>query len=545
MRRFLLVTALVAAACNAAPSGNPGNPGNPGDASADGSTVSTPGRNSDAAAGPTIVSLSNNVGRSGDAITIHGTTFGSAAGEVAFGSVTAQVTSWSATAIEVTIPRHDVADVELSVTTKDGVKSNTKPFTIFDAMHGTSGPGAATTFVSLTFDDTFADQYGIRALLKSKGVKATFYVNSSRIGPVTPVQPDFMTLDQVLALQSDGHEIGGHTLHHFDLTTVGDDEVKRQVCDDRTRLLGMGLAIESFAYPLGMTTDGIQAIAAACGYRSARITEHSGLGWPVAVPPPNKLAVPAAPSMRATTTLAQMQAMVTEVESAGGGWVPLTFHRICDDACASNAVSPAVLEALMDWLVAREASGTVTRRMRDLIGGGVAPAPLAAPAPPVRTGNLAPNPSFELHTYDALSPDCWVLGVPGGSLASWSVVPDAHDGATAIHLSPGAPTANDRRLNTRQDAGECARRVVAGETYKVSAWYKSDQPLRFASYVRETSGFWKHSVLSGQYPASASWARAEWTLPVIAAGVEALGFGVAFETDGTMTVDDVSLERIQ
>jgi hypothetical protein len=369
-------------------------------------------------------------------------------------------------------------------------------------------------------------------------------VNSSRIGPVTPLDPAFMTLDQVLALQSDGHEIGGHTLHHIDLTRAGDDEVKRQVCDDRTRLLGMGLAVESFAYPFGMTTVGVQAIAAACGYRSARITGHSGLGWPVAVPPPNKFAVPAAPSMKATTTLAQMQAMVTEVESAGGGWVPLTFHHICENACASNAVSPTVLEALMDWLIAREASGTVTRRMRDLIGGGVAPAPPAAPAPPVRTGNLAPNPSFELHTYDALSPDCWVLGVPGGSLASWSVVRGGHNSATAIHLSPGAPTVSDRRVNTRQDAGECAPRVFAGGRYKVSAWYKSDQPLRFSSYVRETSGFWKSSVSSGQYPASASWAQAAWTLPVIDAGVEALGVGVRYDIDGTMTVDDVSLERI-
>ena len=55
---------------------------------------------------------------------------------------------------------------------------------------------AASTVVSLTFDDTVDNQYAVRELLDAHGMRATFYVNSGRIG-----EPKFMSLDQLLTLQ--------------------------------------------------------------------------------------------------------------------------------------------------------------------------------------------------------------------------------------------------------------------------------------------------------------------------------------------------------
>src|SRR5205085_5174907 len=85
---------------------------------------------------------------------------------------------------------------------------------------------AAPTVVSLSFDDTLANQYQTRSTLATHSMHATFYVNSSRVD-----QAGYMTKAQLLALQSDGNEIAGHTVNHLDLSTVDVDEQKRQICD--------------------------------------------------------------------------------------------------------------------------------------------------------------------------------------------------------------------------------------------------------------------------------------------------------------------------
>src|SRR4051812_35444152 len=77
-----------------------------------------------------------------------------------------------------------------------------------DAAPPTSVP--PTTSVSLTFDDTLADQYAARALLAEHGMHATFYTISNRIG----FDGNSMTLAQMQGLAADGNEIAGHTLSH-------------------------------------------------------------------------------------------------------------------------------------------------------------------------------------------------------------------------------------------------------------------------------------------------------------------------------------------
>ena len=134
-----------------------------------------------------------------------------------------------------------------------------------------AAPGLASasrTIVSLTFDDGRASQYTMRPLLASHGMNATFYVISNE----PDVSTNYLTWQQIHELASDGNEIGGHTLDHYDLTTLDATEAKHQICGDRDALIAHGFSPVSFAYPYGASTPELEQIVAACGYSSARAT---------------------------------------------------------------------------------------------------------------------------------------------------------------------------------------------------------------------------------------------------------------------------------
>lgn len=230
---------------------------------------------------------------------------------------------------------------------------------------------AGPTVVSLTFDDGTADEYQVRPMLAQYGLHATFFINSNNIGASSA----FMTWDQLSGLSADGNEITGHTLDHVDLTTVSTTEATRQVCDDRQALISHGFNPTDFAYPYGSSNSTVESIVRGCGYSSGRRAWGlcpigqappncpDGIGgqysFTTTVPPPNIWGIRVT-SIRATHTLADIEATVTNAESAGGGWVPILMHHVCDGCDPTNggSVSPAILSAFLDWLAPRAATGT-------------------------------------------------------------------------------------------------------------------------------------------------------------------------------------------
>jgi hypothetical protein len=240
-----------------------------------------------------------------------------------------------------------------------------------------------TTIVSLTFDDTLADQYQVGEMVAARGMRATFYVNSTRFG-----RSGSMTLEQVRSLQQRGNEIAGHTLDHVDLTAVSSDEARRQVCSDRDALLDLGFAVTSFAYPFGADNSAAQGIVRDCNYNSARDvgglvapTSCSGCPYANPIPPANAYQVRTNGSIRQSTTLDTMKRFVTQAEQNGGGWVPFVFHHVCN-GCNEYAVSAADLTGFLDWLAARRASGTEVATVHAVIGGTVKPSSTGSPPPP-------------------------------------------------------------------------------------------------------------------------------------------------------------------
>ena len=132
-------------------------------------------------------------------------------------------------------------------------------------LPGTAAAQVPQTVVSITFDDGNADQLPAAQTLHAAGMKGTFYIPSGFVDA-----PDYLTRADLNAIAGMGHEIGGHTVTHPDLTTLPSDEGKRQICDDRVNLTNWGFRVTSLAYPFAAATTATETLAGQCGYNSAR-----------------------------------------------------------------------------------------------------------------------------------------------------------------------------------------------------------------------------------------------------------------------------------
>jgi peptidoglycan/xylan/chitin deacetylase (PgdA/CDA1 family) len=254
-------------------------------------------------------------------------------------------------------------------------------------LAGTATAGAAPTIVTLGFDDGTATQYEHRGLLNERGIPATFYVNTAKLG-----LPGYMTWDQVATMAAEGHEIGGHTRNHAHLAGLSDIQQRAEICDDRAALVAQGYAAVSFAYPHGADDASAQSIVQSCGYRSARTTR--GIDWPTCdvcaeTRPPRFAFATRALQTNATASDADLQHAVTNARRTPGAWLQIVFHDICDD-CDYHGTSPATLAPFLDWLAAEQAAGRIVLRT---VAQAIAEPPPDTTAPTVRLKRRAPNGS--------------------------------------------------------------------------------------------------------------------------------------------------------
>jgi peptidoglycan/xylan/chitin deacetylase (PgdA/CDA1 family) len=206
------------------------------------------------------------------------------------------------------------------------------------------------TYVSVTIDDGTVADGMMRSPLDQHGIRATWYINSGRIGR----SDRFMTWQQIQALAADGQEIAGHTVDHPDLTTVGDAQARFEICDDRRALQARGFAVSDFAYPYAAWNNAARQAVIDCGYTSGRGVGRIGCtGCPSA-----ETIGPADPFVLRTPTAwtysygaDRYERFVTAAEQNGGGWVILIFHGICTTPpCDPNSISPADLASILEFL---------------------------------------------------------------------------------------------------------------------------------------------------------------------------------------------------
>lgn len=215
------------------------------------------------------------------------------------------------------------------------------------------------TVVSITFDDGYADQYDAQAILRLHGMSGTFYIISGKVG-----QPGYMTWEQLAALQAQGSEIGGHTITHPNLKNLHGDALRHEICDGRAALMAHGFNVTSFAYTFGNFDETTEQVVASCGFTSGRSVN----GRLESIPPSQPYNLRAWDAVQSTTTLTQLRGYVKQAERAGGGWVDLIFHHVCE-GCDPYSITPKDFSAFLDWLRQRAPDGTVVRTVGEVMDG--------------------------------------------------------------------------------------------------------------------------------------------------------------------------------
>ena len=399
------------------------------------------------------------------------------------------------------------------------------------------------TVVSLTFDDGNADQVNALPILQRHGMHGTFFINTGRIDTTS----GFLTRSQLQGIADAGNEIGGHTVQHADLTTLDPDEAKREICNDRVNLINWGFQPYDFAYPYGHDNAAVEQAVADCGYNAAREigdlrsdADGGCSGCPAAetIPPADPYATRAPDSVDNNWTTADLERLVTNAEQAGGGWVQLTFHHVCDGCASAYSITPANLSSFLDWLQFRLLRGTIVRTVHQVIGGALRP---GVPGPAAPVGQPLHNASLEDDANGDGIPDCFSFGTFGSNTATWTRTSDAHSGSFAERVDISSYTSGDRKLVVSQDLGACAPSVTVGHRQALSAWYKSTSPTQFVVYYRDQVGRWFYWTSSPAFAAASSWTQASWTTPAVPSGATGISFGLNLAAAGSLTTDDYAV----
>lgn len=110
--------------------------------------------------------------------------------------------------------------------------------------------------LTFSFDDGVIQDERLISLFNKYGLKGTFNLNSGNFGQELTLSQEGVTFQQIRLKESDiervyrGHEVAAHTLTHCTLPGRSEEDIVRQVEDDRLRLSEIvGYEVRGFAYP--------------------------------------------------------------------------------------------------------------------------------------------------------------------------------------------------------------------------------------------------------------------------------------------------------
>lgn len=124
--------------------------------------------------------------------------------------------------------------------------------------------------IVLTFDDGYRDFYEAAwPVLRQHGFKATLFVITAVVE-----QPVYVTWAMIDELDKSGLvEIASHTVHHYELPYISDEEARAEVVESKAVLeQHLGHAVRSFCYPVGRFSDRDVVLLREAGYEIAVTT---------------------------------------------------------------------------------------------------------------------------------------------------------------------------------------------------------------------------------------------------------------------------------
>ena len=196
-------------------------------------------------------------------------------------------------------------------------------------------------FISLNFDDGWLTTYqNALPILNKVGLKSTQYIITSGFNNPTI----YVSRSQVLKMQADGHEIGGHTINHFHLNQLSDGRKKNEITGSKNDLISAGVTnLSTFDYAHGEYNDFVITALKNSGFSGARTVER---GFNTKNTDPFLLK---AQAIDKNTTIEQVVVLIDEAMREKK-WVILVFHQI-DGSGKQYSATPEMLSQITDYLV--------------------------------------------------------------------------------------------------------------------------------------------------------------------------------------------------
>ena len=183
--------------------------------------------------------------------------------------------------------------------------------------------------LSVTYDDGWESIYSqAMPILQRNGIRTTQYVLSG-------VEKDeqYMSWDQIAAMQTAGHEIACHSVSHPDLTTLDDKHLREQIKGCKTDLTTRFGSVTNFASPYGAETG--HTVNEISKVFASQRNANGELGDGITDEDVNTRANFSrydiiGITVRGDTTIDQLKA-VLEYAKAHNAWVVLTYHQADDE----------------------------------------------------------------------------------------------------------------------------------------------------------------------------------------------------------------------
>lgn len=129
-------------------------------------------------------------------------------------------------------------------------------------------------YIALTFDDGYKDNLATAApIIKKMGMNATFFITTSDIDGAGRKKwsngspREYMNWQDIRHLGEMGFEIGSHMIHHVDLTSIDDIQLRLELEGSRDIISkNTGKQVKVLSYPYGRLNQRIAALAREAGY---------------------------------------------------------------------------------------------------------------------------------------------------------------------------------------------------------------------------------------------------------------------------------------